>query len=281
VSTTIEHNWPVLLFSKSVLKQQKFEKITGLLGETAHLHCLDIGSDNGVISYLLRARGGTWKSADLDATAVASIYDLVKHNAFQIDGRRTPFHDAEFDRVVIVDFLEHIPTDQEFIDELFRIIKPDGELIVNVPHVKNSLLRKLRVLIGQTDEKHGHLRPGYTLESLATLLAPKFIIVSSMTYSKFFSECIDTLITLAFGLLKNKNKSSAKGTLVIKSDLVRYKKMFTFYSYLYPFVWCLAKLDKLLVWHSGYTLIVKAKVGEKHMRESALQLASSEIGKML
>jgi SAM-dependent methyltransferase len=278
MNTTIEHNWPVLLFSKSVLKQQKFQRITGLLGKTEHLHCLDIGSDNGVISYLLRARGGTWKSADLDATAVASTYDLVKHNVFQIDGRRTPFHDDEFDRVVIVDFLEHIPTDKEFINELFRLIKPGGEIIVNVPHVKNSLLRKFRVLIGQTDEKHGHLRPGYTLESLATLMAGKFTIISSTTYSKFFSECIDTLTTFACDFLKNEGKNSPKGTLVTKSDLVRYKKIFRFYSWIYPFVWCFAKLDKLLFRHSGYMLIVKAKIREKPVRESVLQLASSGIG---
>ncbi|PSO97333.1 MAG: hypothetical protein BRC51_17305, partial [Cyanobacteria bacterium SW_12_48_29] len=53
----MDQNWSVLLFSKSVLKQRKFKEITEFLGETNDLHCLDIGSDNGVISYLLRKRG--------------------------------------------------------------------------------------------------------------------------------------------------------------------------------------------------------------------------------
>jgi len=120
----LEKEWPLLLFNKSVLKQRKFKEITALLGETTDLHCLDIGSDNGVISYLLRQRGGTWKSADLDEHTVDSIRGLVKENVFQIDGRQTPFADNEFNRVVIIDFLEHIHTDEEFIKELFRIIKP-------------------------------------------------------------------------------------------------------------------------------------------------------------
>ena len=69
----ILENWPVALFHKSVLKQHKLKEITSLLGNTDSLVCLDIGSDNGVISYLLRQRGGSWKSADLDENAVHAI----------------------------------------------------------------------------------------------------------------------------------------------------------------------------------------------------------------
>jgi 2-polyprenyl-3-methyl-5-hydroxy-6-metoxy-1,4-benzoquinol methylase len=112
----MQDHWPVRLFRKSVLKQNKYNVITTLLGQTDHLHCLDIGSDNGVISYLLRQRGGTWKSADLEDSAVQSIRELVQDDVFKIDGRRTSFEDNEFDRVVIVDFLEHIQTDQESLN---------------------------------------------------------------------------------------------------------------------------------------------------------------------
>jgi Methylase involved in ubiquinone/menaquinone biosynthesis len=237
IDATVE-NWPIALFSKSVLKQRKFEEIAELLGNTDSLVCLDIGSDNGVISYLLRRRGGYWKSSDLDEHAVESIRDLVKSDVFQIDGLRTPFKDNEFDRVVIVDFLEHIPTDKEFLNELFRIIKPGGELIINVPHIKNSLLRRFRLSIGQTDEKHGHVRPGYTVEGIKRLLGDKFALLSHKTYSKFFSEFIDTLITFAYGILKGSEQAkSQKGVLVTGSDISKYKKLFRIYSLMYPIVW--------------------------------------------
>ncbi len=186
MSVTVE-NWPVALFNKSVLKQRKFKEITALLGNTDSLFCLDIGSDNGVISYLLRQKGGFWKSADLDENAVRSIRELVKSDVFQINGLCTPFRDNEFDRVVIVDFLEHISTDKEFIDELYRITKPGGELIINVPHIKSSLLRRFRLSIGQTDEKHGHLRPGYTVEGIRFLLAESllcFLIKLTLSFSR-------------------------------------------------------------------------------------------------
>lgn len=258
---TIIENWPVALFNKSVLKQRKLKEITTLLGKTDSLICLDVGSDNGVISFLLRKRGGFWKSADLDENAVRSIRELVKSDVFQINGICTPFRNDEFDRVVIVDFLEHIITDKEFIDELFRIMKPDAELIINVPHIKNDLLRRFRLRIGQTDEKHGHVRPGYTIEGIKALLGGKFALLSYKTYSKFFSEFIDTLVTFGYGVIKgSEREESKKGVFVTGSDINRYKKIFKVYSLVYPVIWLFSKLDSLLFFQSGYMLILKARV---------------------
>jgi ubiquinone/menaquinone biosynthesis C-methylase UbiE len=270
-----EQSWSVLLFNKSVLKQRKFKEITELLGETSDLRCLDLGADNGVISYLLRERGGSWKSADLDEQAVCLIRQLVKEDVFQINGISTTFNDNEFDRVVIVDLLEHIETEREFIDELFRIIKPGGELIINVPHIKNSLLRKVRLAIGQTDEKHGHLRPGYTVEQLAVLLKDKFQIVNHKSYSKFFSEFIDTLINFGLSLVKKGENSSKKEILVTEKDISKYQKMFKVYSVIYPVFWVWSKLDTLLFWRSGYMLIVKAKINKQPINPNEHQITTS------
>jgi len=256
---SLEAQWPIRLFKKSVLKQRKFKEITQLLGDTRWLRCLDVGADNGVVSYLFRQRGGEWKSADLDEAAVTSIRELVGSRVYQVSGRGTPFENDEFDRIVIVDLLEHTPTDAEFVKDLHRILKPSGELVINVPHIKNSLLRRFRLAIGQTDEKHGHIRPGYTLEGLRKLLDGQFAIIEWNTYSKFFSECIDTCITMAVDLLKGGNRDSQKGVLVTGKDMRQYRKLFWVYSLIYPVVKFMAYLDNLLFWCSGYMLIVRTR----------------------
>jgi tRNA1(Val) A37 N6-methylase TrmN6 len=53
----------VALFRRSVLKQRKLAEVAEMLGPTGRLRCLDLGSDNGVVSLLLRERGGSWASA--------------------------------------------------------------------------------------------------------------------------------------------------------------------------------------------------------------------------
>lgn len=263
----MEPKWPILLFNKSALKQRKFREITTLLGPTENTHCLDIGSDNGVISYLLRKRGGSWKSADLEEGAVCSIRELVREEVYQINGKETPFEDNEFDRVVIVDFLEHIHTDQEFVEELYRIIKPGGGLIINVPHHKESVLRRIRFAIGQTDEKHGHVRPGYRVEDLTRLLEGRFAIEATRTYSRFFSECIDAAVTFVLDRLKKDQPKSSKGTIVTSRDLDRHRKLLRLYAAIYPAIWLFSKLDALLVWTTGYMLIVRAKSRKKDISE--------------
>lgn len=255
-------NWAVRLFHQSVLKQAKFRAITALLGSTEHLDCLDLGSDNGVVSYLLRERGGNWTSADLDSTAVRSIAELVQSNVYQLDKDILPFEDETFDRVVVVDMLEHVPDDQRFTSEIFRVLRPGGVLILNVPHLKKGFLRAFRYLLGQTDEKHGHLRAGYTRQSLQSLMENCFTIEQQRTYSKFFSEFIDASIVGAMTLLKGTKANTQKGLVVTGNDLKNYESMFRLYSLIYPLVWVFSKLDALLFFDSGYMLIVKARVNK-------------------
>ena len=113
--------WALALFRRSVLKQRKYAEIARALGPTDGLRCLDLGSDNGVVSLLLRRAGGRWASADLTMEAVASIRGLVGTEVHQTDGERLPFADAEFDRVVVVDMLEHVVDDGRFAGELARM----------------------------------------------------------------------------------------------------------------------------------------------------------------
>jgi hypothetical protein len=132
-----------------------------------------------------------------------------------------------------------------------------------VPHIKKGALRSLRIALGQTDEKHGHLRPGYTIDSIKQAMDSFFTCEESRTYSKFFSELIDTLIVFTVSLLqKGKQEQSKKGLFVTGKDIKAYQKMFRVYSLIYPFVWLFSKLDMLLFFTSGYMLIIKARVNK-------------------
>lgn len=255
--------WALALFNRSVLKQAKFRQIVARMDDPVGKRGLDIGADNGIISYLLRQRGGRWHSADLDERAVASIRQLVGNDVHRIDAGATPFEDGAFDQIVVVDFLEHIPDDHSFVRELARILKPGGQVIINVPNLKpGSLLNRFRHAIGLTDEWHGHLRPGYSLEGLRQLLEPAFVIEEAVTYSRTFSELIDTGLNglyLKLQQRKGLNASSSKGAVVTGSDLRRHRKQFIFLSALYPILWGIAQLDSLLWFTPGYKLIVSAR----------------------
>lgn len=252
-----QRRWLLRLFRVSVLKQQKWKQIRCFLGPTSGLRGLDIGSDNGVISFLLRGQGGNWVSADLDAQAVEAIHAVVGSDVLQITPDQIPCQTASFDRVVLIDCLEHVADDQAFVREVLRVTRPDGVVIVNVPFKKNSWLRRFRLAIGQTDKAHGHVRPGYRLEEIKQLFGSVCTVERAVTYSKFFSEAVDTFMVWAIRRSKGASCASVKGTLVTGSDLKRHRGLFWLYLPFYPLLWFFAQLDRLLGWRSGYMLIVR------------------------
>lgn len=258
----MSESWPVRLFSKSPLKQRKYAEMVRALGVTEEQRILEIGSDNGVFSYLFRQRGGQWKSADLDERSVQAMRDLVESDVYRIaDGEALPFETDEFDTVIIVDIIEHLHDDDGFMDEIYRVLKPGGLLIVNAPTIKtDSLLMKFRNIVGVTEDAHGHVRPGYSLEDVKRLLGQEFTMVTYRTHTKFFSKFTDTLMVIGISLLKrNKNEeTSGRGVLVTGTDMKAYEKTFKIYSLIYPLVKLVTSLDKLLFFRSGYMFIAKA-----------------------
>lgn len=252
------NDWHIKLFNKSVVKQKKFSYLRKFTGSYDGKECLDLGSDNGVISYLFRRYGGKWSSADIENQTVEMIRSLVNDNVYKIEGVKTPFASEAFDLVVIVDLLEHLHNDREFLTELHRILKKDGVLVINVPHkMQFSLIRMMRNALGLTDEQHGHVREGYTFKEIKEML-PGYSIEKKATYSKFFTELVDMAVSFAVNAL-NRKKESKKGVLVTQEDMKKHSKVFFFYSVIYPFMWLFSKFDFLLFFLSGYRLIVKAK----------------------
>lgn len=249
------------LFEKSVLKQAKARALERMIGEVGDRDCLDLGSDNGVISYLLRRRGGRWKSADLSDRAVAAIRSLVGGEVYKTDGVSLPFPDASFDLVVIVDLLEHVEDDARCLAEMHRVLRPGGTLIVNTPHAKpGALVRPLRERLGLTDAWHGHVRPGYTLRSLAAVLDGRFAIEASETYSKLFSELLDVALNYAY--LRQSGGAHGdrrKGTVVTAEDVGERAGQFARLARVYPLLRAWAGLDRLCFGASGYSLIARAR----------------------
>lgn len=251
--------WHIRLFKKSILKQEKFRAISKFLDTLDNKKCLDIGGDSGILSYYLRALGGDWTSADLGEKTVRSINELVGKNVYEIDGGKTPFPSNTFDIVVIIDFLEHIQEDKIFIQEMYRVMDDRGIIIINVPHIKKiSFLYPIKKSLGLTDERHGHIRPGYTIMTLRNILCDRFRILEYRTYSKFFTQFIDAIIQFVSSTVKG-GGYWRKGIWLGSEDVKNMEKGFKFYSFLYPFTWLISRLDYLIFFTKGYNLIIKAQ----------------------
>ena len=162
-----------------------------------------------------------------------------------------------------MDYLEHIADDAAFARELARIVRPGGSVIINVPHLKpGSRLNRLRHAIGLTDAWHGHLRPGYSVEQLRRLLNGDFAIEQVATYSRTFSELVDTLLNSLYLLLQRRKSSgpqSAKGTVVTGADVRNRRGQFLLLSALYPDLLVAVTAGLAAVAPVRYKLILRAR----------------------
>lgn len=248
------------LFQSSVLKKAKWRELSQAIEGHSHRHALDLGSDNGVISHLFRERGGEWSSADLTAETTDAIRRMVGSRVHQLNGPALPFPDQSFDLIVVVDLMEHIVAHDMLAGELARCLRPGGRLVLNVPHVRRlAVLPSVRNALGLTDDWHGHVRPGYTAESLGDLLSPWFAVRGVRSYSKFFSHFLDTALNWVYLRgSRGRARSTAKG-MVVTGDSHGMGGGGGALRLAYPVMRAFAALDSLLPWTSGYMLLMVAE----------------------
>jgi SAM-dependent methyltransferase len=49
------------------------------------------------------------------------------------DGKKLPFQDASFDSIVCFEVFEHVFNIEEILTELYRVVKPKGQLLISIP----------------------------------------------------------------------------------------------------------------------------------------------------
>lgn len=235
------------VFKCSLPLQVRLHEIVRALGSTDKLVCLDIGSPNPVFSYHLRKRGGEWHSVVANPAQQSAAGVVLGDNVYQMDGTALPFKKAFFDVMVVVDFFERAASDEAFIEECHRVLKPDGRLIVTVRHTKQwTLLRPLQRMLGVTSESTGMVRPGYTESQLFSILKHGFDVHNMHSFSRFFVELTDTLLTFAMGNARAEGTSSEK-------------KIRRLYSLAYVPFRLAFQLDMLLFFSRGHTLMATSK----------------------
>lgn len=62
--------------------------------------------------------------------------DLYKKSAdYFYDGKKFPFNAETFDSIICNQVLEHVFEPEDFLKEIFRVLKPHGKLLITVPFV--------------------------------------------------------------------------------------------------------------------------------------------------
>jgi ubiquinone/menaquinone biosynthesis C-methylase UbiE len=97
---------------------------------------LDVGGGTGRVAQYMRDKASQVVLADVS-------YDMLQQAAMKpglqtviSPGEHLPFGSNFFDCVLIVDALHHVFDQKETADELWRVLKPGGRLVIEEPDVR-------------------------------------------------------------------------------------------------------------------------------------------------
>jgi len=267
--TVAEQPWQLRLFGMTLKKKQKLDLLLRLLGTPTpaeRLLLLTNGDNNGAMNYVFRQQGGRWTWGEFEEAPIAEMQAFLGDPVVHCAPERLPFDTGVFDTVVVIDVHEHLADPSPLNRELARIVRPGGRAIVTVPNgdpTKPAVM--IKNALGMTKETYGHVRDGYTIPELKTMVSTAgFTPERDGSYSNFFTEMVELAINLAYVKILNRKKSGATDAshapiAPSSADQVRkVEKTLKLYRMIYPFTRAVASLDVLLnPFRTGYAVAVQ------------------------
>ncbi|MBW1929011.1 MAG: methyltransferase domain-containing protein [Deltaproteobacteria bacterium] len=112
---------------------------------------LDIGCWNGYLLERIREKNiyRELYGVDIVPEAIETVRaKFFKAHVVDLNKDPLPFHDDFFDGVTMLAVLEHIFDPYAVIQEVRRVLRPGGQLVIDVPNAA-SLTNRMRILLGR------------------------------------------------------------------------------------------------------------------------------------
>lgn len=194
--------WALHKPAEMAKRQNHLDLLTKHVDEIQNKQILDLGIAWGMWPHLMTEYGA--KVCGVDYAKLYTTDGLkLRHPtlshvcAFDFTTQAWPFEDNSFDVITHLDLIEHVhPPLKHMLDEMYRVLKPGGTLIMTTPNF-TSLRKRASMLIGKSpisqierfycdDPFIEHIKE-YTISELEFLLSnTKFKIDETSTFDHLY-----------------------------------------------------------------------------------------------
>ncbi|MBI2013512.1 MAG: class I SAM-dependent methyltransferase [Candidatus Colwellbacteria bacterium] len=139
---------------------------------------LDIGAGKGEFADILSERG--YKVSCVDGTK--ELCKELEEKGYEtacidLEEERLPFPDNSFDLVVSLEVIEHLWNTEHYLKELWRVLRPDGYVILTTPNYNFWSFRILSFLgLAERFLTQDYHKKLFTAHSLSKRLGPYFTV---------------------------------------------------------------------------------------------------------
>ncbi len=253
--------WQEKLFSRSIRRQVRLQKLKELLSVTSSQTCLEITAGDGIISAKLHENGGSWTTLATGPEAKTALEYFLDEEVSVLQGSTIDAPDQSYDAVILIDALERIRDDYAFIKECHRVLRPDGRLVINTARKMPFCFGgcPLRSLLGLSWKARELERPGYTAHEFFDVLKAGFDVPETDSYSTCCVE-VPGLLGEAVANKLLRGSYTLPGEEAGTEEFYHYTKLYALGSLGYPIMWLLSKLDELLLFVlPGHNMAAKTK----------------------
>jgi demethylmenaquinone methyltransferase/2-methoxy-6-polyprenyl-1,4-benzoquinol methylase len=150
-----------------VIKPKPPDDLLTHLNLSVDSRVLDAGGGTGRIARGLIPHAGDITILDLSPRMLREAVNTLGLQAILAPSESLPYRDNSFDAVLMVDALHHVIDQQNTLQELFRVVKPGGRLVVEEPDIRTFVVKIIAFL-----EKVVGMRSHFlTGEQIASMLA--------------------------------------------------------------------------------------------------------------
>jgi SAM-dependent methyltransferase len=155
-----------------------FDRVLPLLAQYDTPRILDVGCGTGYnIEYMQQHGFRNIVGLDFSLEALKLCHSRGITQVVCGDGTLPPFESSSFDVITALDMIEHVEDDVRALQELARILKPGGSLVIFTP--------AYQFLWGLQDEISHHFRR-YMARNLRAKVQQAGLTISRLTYANTF-----------------------------------------------------------------------------------------------
>ncbi len=128
---------------------------------------VDLGCGTGRYSEWISQKSDILVSVDIDKKMLKRVKSKnINHLLVQSSIDRLPFKENAFQFVLLTDVIEHLKDDKQVINEISRILKQHGTILMSVP------------LLPPPYPDSAHIKSGYSKKQIINLLEKDFQVIS-------------------------------------------------------------------------------------------------------